>query len=133
MGPFHEVSLLHDGRVVCVRRTRRPFENVEELRYERSRLVEELNAIGRRGRGLLIDSRAAPHSTEGRLDDEFRRYRREVMLGFDQVAALVRTKVGMLQVNRLCAGQASAFQVFDDEAQAIASLLVDGPEDRASR
>jgi hypothetical protein len=132
MGPFHEVSVLHDGRVVCVRRTRRKFESDEELRYERSRLVEQLNAIGRHGRGLLIDSRAAPHSTEGRLDEEFRRYRREVMLGFDRVAALVRTKVGILQVNRLCAGQASAFQVFDDEEQAIASLLRDAFEDRAS-
>ncbi len=74
MGPFHEVSVLHDGRVVCVRRTQRKFETDEELRYERSRLVEQLNAIGRMGRRLLIDSRAAPDSTEGRLDGEVRRY-----------------------------------------------------------
>jgi hypothetical protein len=125
MGPFHEISVLHGGRVVCVRRTGRKFENAEELGFERRRLVEQLNVIGRRGRALLIDSRQAPHSTESLLDEEFRRYRREVMLGFDRVAALVRTKVGMLQVNRLCAGQASAFGVFDDEATAIASLLSD--------
>jgi hypothetical protein len=123
MGPFHEVSVLHDGRVVCVRRTQRQFESAAELRFERLRLVEQLNALGRRGRGLLVDSRTAPHSTESQLDEEFRRYRREVMLGFDRVAALVRTKVGILQVKRLCAGQASAFQVFDDEEAAIASLL----------
>jgi hypothetical protein len=128
MGPFHEVDVLHDGRVVCVRRTPRQFESAEELRFERLRLVEQLNALGRRGRGLLIDSRTAPHSTESHLDEEFRRYRREVMLGFDRVAALVRTKVGILQVKRLCAGQAAAFQVFDDEAAAIASLLAESSE-----
>ena len=129
MGPFHEVSVLHEGRVICVRRTRRKFESAAELRVERLRLVEQLNALGRRGRGLLIDSRTAPHSTERDLDEEFRRYRREVMLGFERVAALVRTKVGILQVNRLCAGQASDFEVFDDEAAAVASLLGGGAAD----
>ena len=123
MGPYHEVSVLHDGRVVRLQRTKRGFETADDLRFERLRLVEQLNTIGRKGRSLLIDSRSAPHSTEAQLDDEFRRYRREVMSGFERVAALVRTKVAILQVNRLCAGQASAFQVFNEEQDAIAYLL----------
>jgi len=133
MGPYHEVSVLHDGRVVRLQRTTRGFETADDLRFERCRLVEQLNSLGRQGRGLLIDSRSAPHSTESHLDEEFRRYRREVMSGFDRVAALVRTKVAILQVNRLCAGQASAFQVFNDESDAVTYLLGADPSSPSSR
>lgn len=125
MGPFHEISVLHGGRVVSVRRSGRVYESAEELRAERRRLSEQLDTIGRTGRGLLIDSRQAPHSTESRWDEEFRRYRRDVMSGYPRVAALVRTKVAILQVQRLCAGQAADFQVFDDEVAALAHLLRD--------
>ena len=133
MAPFHEVTVLRDGRIVRLWRSRRPFADASELRMERRRLVDELNAIGRAGRGLLIDSRLAPHSTESQLEDEFARYRREVMVGYDRVASLVRTKVAILQVNRLLTGQASEFQAFDDEAEAIDYLLHGPPPKRPSR
>ena len=57
MSPFHQVDVLHNGRIVCVRRSARAFEGAQELKLERSLLVEKLNSIGRAGRGLLIDSR----------------------------------------------------------------------------
>lgn len=130
MAPFHEVRVLQDGRIVRLWRSRRPFADAAELRMERRRLVEELNTLGRAGRGLLIDSRLAPHSTEANLEDEFARYRREVMAGYDRVASLVRTKVAILQVNRLLTGQASEFQAFDDEAEATEYLLHGPPPSR---
>ena len=123
MSPFHQVDVLHNGRIVCVRRSARRFEGAQELSLERSLLVEKLNGLGRAGRGLLIDSRSAPHSTDDKLQDEFRRFRVDVSRGFERVATLVRTKVAILQVNRLCADQALAVQPFDDEAAAIAYLL----------
>ena len=97
---------------------------------ERRRLVDELNTLGRAGRGLLIDSRLAPHSTESNIEEEFARYRREVMAGYDRVASLVRTKVAILQVNRLLTGQASEFQAFDAEEDAIEYLLHGPPPSR---
>jgi hypothetical protein len=130
MAPFHEVTALHDGRIVRLWRSPRAFGDAAELRFERRRLVEELNAVGRDGRGLLIDSRLAPHSTEAQLEEEFARYRREVMAGYVRVASLVRTKVAILQVNRLLAGQGPAFQAFDDEAEAIEYLLNGPPPSR---
>jgi hypothetical protein len=132
MSPFHQVELLHDGRVVRVRRSERPFETAAELRQERFRLVEQLNSLGRIGRGLLIDSRAAPHSTEGDMKDEFERFRSEVARGFQRVAILVRTKVGILQVRRLGAPQ-SAIQAFDDEAVALEHLLGEPPRSSGTR
>jgi hypothetical protein len=123
MSPFHQIDVLHEGRIICVRRSARRFETSQELRLERSLLVEKLNSIGRAGRGLLIDSRIAPHSTDDKLQEEFRRFRVDVSRGFERVATVVRTKVAILQVNRLCADQTQTVQPFDDEAAAISYLL----------
>jgi hypothetical protein len=123
MSPFHRVDVLHEGRIVRVQRSGRPYQSAAELNQERLLLREALDKLGRSGRGLLIDSRVAPHSTDERLHEEFRRFRLEVARGFERVAALVRTKVGILQVNRLIADSTSSVQPFDDEAAAIAYLL----------
>ena len=133
MSPFHQVDVLHNGRIVCVRRSARAFEGAQELKLERSLLVEKLNGIGRAGRGLLIDSRSAPHSTDDKLQEEFRRFRVDVSRGFERVATIVRTKVAILQVNRLCADQAQTVQPFDDEAAAISFLLSQIPSAPAAR
>ena len=133
MSPFHQVDVLHNGRIVRVRRSARGFESAQELRLERSLLVEKLNSIGRSGRGLLIDSRSAPHSTDDKLQEEFRRFRVDVARGFERVATLVRTKVAILQVNRLCAEQTQTVQPFDDEAAAVSYLLTPLPGAAAPR
>jgi hypothetical protein len=133
MSPFHQIDVLHNGRIVCVRRSARRFEGAQELRLERSLLVEKLNSIGRAGRGLLIDSRSAPHSTDDNLQEEFRRFRVDVARGYERVATIVRTKVAILQVNRLCADQAQTVQPFDDEAAAIGYLLSQLPEAAPAR
>lgn len=127
MSPFHHVDVLHEGRIVRVQRSERSYQSAAELNQERLLLGEALDKLGRSGRGLLIDSRRAPHSTDERLHEEFRRFRLEVARGFDRVAALVRTKVGILQVNRLIADSTASVQPFDDEAAAIAYLLGQPP------
>jgi hypothetical protein len=126
MSPFHRLEVLHEGRVIRVERSERPYQSAAELNQERRLLGEALDKLGRTGRGLLVDSRGAPHSTDARLEEEFRRFRREVSRGFDRVAALVRTKVGVLQATRLAA-DLSSVQAFDDEAAAIAYLLGQAP------
>ena len=122
--------MLHEGRVIRVQRSERPYQSAADLNQERLLLGEALDKLGRTGRGLLIDSRVAPHSTDERLHEEFRRFRLEVARGFERVAALVRTKVGILQVNRLIADSTSSVQPFDDEAAAIAYLLGQPPRSR---
>lgn len=115
--------MLHDGRVVRVARSEVPYPSAAVLSQERLLLGEALDRLGRAGRGLLIDSRKAPSSTDDRLSDEFKRFRVDVSRGFDRVAALVRTKVGILQVNRLVNDSLTNVHAFDDEAAAIAYLL----------
>jgi fibrillarin-like rRNA methylase len=133
MSLFHEVDFLHDGRIVCVRRSERCFENVHELSRERGLLVKMLDDIGRSGRNLLIDSRAAPYSTDDQMQEEFQRFRLEVARGFERVATLVRTKVAILQVQRLCVSQTRAVQPFDDETAAIRYLLGELPAPSSKR
>lgn len=123
MTPFHQVEVIENSRIVLIRRSERRFESALELSQERVLIVERLNGIGRSGRALLIDSRVAPHSTDDNMQDEFKRFRLDVARGFERVATLVRTKVAILQVNRLCADQTVTVQAFNDEAQAIEYLL----------
>jgi hypothetical protein len=123
MSPFHLVDVLYEGRVVRIVRSSRAFPSVLELHHERLLLGEALNRLGRAGRGLLVDSREAPHSTDDRMQEEFRRFRLDVSRGFDAVAIVVRTKVGMLQVRRLGTQPSSEAHAFDDEATAVAYLL----------
>jgi hypothetical protein len=132
MSPFHRVDVLHEGRIIRIQRSERPYQNAAALNQERLLLGDALDKLGRKGRGLLIDSRAAPPSTDERLHEEFRRFRMEVARGFDRVAALVRTKVGILQVKRLVADKTSSVQAFDDEAAAIGYLL-DQPQEPGPR
>ena len=115
--------MLCDGRVVRIVRSSQSFPSVAELQHERQLLGEALSRLGRAGRGLLVDSRQAPHSTDDRMTEEFRRFRLEIARGFDAVATVVRTKVGMLQVRRLGTDPTSAVQAFDEESAAIEYLL----------
>lgn len=125
MSPFHRVDVLYEGRIVRIVRSHRAFQNVLELHHERLLLAEALNRLGRAGRGLLVDSREAPHTTDERMQNEFRRFRLDVSRGFDAVAIVVRTKVGMLQVRRL--GTSSEARAFDDENVAMEFLLEQVP------
>ena len=106
-----------------VERSEVPYPSAEALSQERLLLGEALDRLGRTGRSLLIDSRKAPNSTDDRLREEFKRFRVEVSRGFDKVAALVRTKVGILQVNRLVGDSITNVHAFDNEAAATAYLL----------
>jgi hypothetical protein len=127
MTPFHQIDVLHNGRIVRVWRSERRFDSAFELSQERVLLVEKLNGIGRAGRGLLIDSRVAPSSTDDHMQEEFRRFRLEVSRGYERVATLVRTKVAILQVNRLCADQTVSIRAFNEEPDAVSYLLGDVP------
>jgi hypothetical protein len=111
-----------EGWVRVVRSAQR-FEDEQQLRVERQNVGLQLDAIGR-GKALLIDSRLAPASTDFELGAEFKALRREVERGFERVAILVKTKVGVLQANRLKDEDASRFmRVFDEERDAIAFLV----------
>lgn len=110
---------LEPGWIRVVRSAQR-FEGEQQIRAERLNIGLVLDAMGRAG-ALLVDSRLAPASTDFEMGTEFRALRREVERGFDRVAVLVQTKLGVLQANRLKTDNPSrVMRVFDDEQEAIA-------------
>jgi uncharacterized membrane-anchored protein len=122
-GGFHEIARV-EPTLVVVRRLAREFTSVAELDLERVRVASALNAVGRSGRGLLVDSRLAPTSTDTRMAAAFEKLRDELARGFERTAVLVSTKIGVLQAKRLTstARVTGGVEVFDDEAAALQFL-----------
>src|SRR5688572_23282546 len=85
---------------ICVVRSAQRFDDEHQVRAERLNIGLVLDNIGRGG-ALLVDSRLAPASTDFELGTEFQALRREVERGFSRVAVLVKSKLGILQANRL--------------------------------
>ena len=105
---FHHLSDEDSGAIIVLTRTGSRFQNADDVEGERVRLRRELDAVGRAGKLLLIDSRAAPLSTDQQVGGAFSELRREIQRGFDCIAVILETKVGVLQANRLAANDLAA-------------------------
>jgi serine/threonine protein kinase len=121
--PFHEVRLLEPG-VVLVRRSSRQFQDDTEVAEERRRIGAALDQLGRHGKRLLVDSRRAPLSTDGRLAAAFMALREEIGRDFERTAVVVDTKIGILQANRLNRETVvdGSLAAFENELEALAFL-----------
>lgn len=130
---FHHLGQADEGAIIVLTRTGKRFQDADEVELERRRLKHELDALGRAGKRLLIDSRAAPLSTDQRLGEAFEKLRREIQRGFDRIAVILETKVGVLQANRLastdlaaCGDPPGLLCIFETEEGAINFLRASG-------
>ena len=105
---FHHLSHEDAGAIIVLTRTGNRFQNADEVKHERARLRRELDSVGRAGKLLLIDSRAAPLSTDQQVGGAFGELRREIQRGFECIAVILETKVGVLQANRLASNDLAA-------------------------
>lgn len=116
------VSLEYDGRIVRFRRLTKQFPNLLVVRDVYDEVIATYDRQGRRGRGLLIDSREAI----GRNDPEFEalllEFRRKSITGFVGYMVLMRTAIGILQAQRFDRAT-NVRLVTDNEADAINALL----------
>jgi hypothetical protein len=118
---FHQLSQADAGAIIVLTRTGKRFQDTDEVELERRRLRRELDALGRAGKRLLIDSRAAPLSTDQQVGGAFGELRREIQRGFERIAVILETKIGVLQANRLastdlaaCGNATSQICLFED-------------------
>jgi hypothetical protein len=106
---------------VRVTRTREPYPTLAEIPSSAAELLAHVP--GDAPRKLLIDFRDGPTA---RNDPEFEAASfkaRSLILGYFPIhAILVRSAVGMLQVNRLAKERGATTNVFLEEAAAIAFL-----------
>lgn len=119
----HYSVFMESGFVRLVRSAAR-FESKAQVLEARLWVGRQLDAFGRTGRGILIDSRLAPPSTDFEHGPEFFELRRETERGFSRTAVLVQTKVGVLQAHRIASQDKSALMVFESESEALDYLLV---------
>lgn len=115
--PFYSVYI--DAGFVRLVRTAARFELRSQVNEARLWVGRQLDAIGRAGRNILIDSRLAPPSTDFEHGAEFKELRRETERGFVRVAVLVQSKLGVLQAHRIATQDKSGLLVFEDEPEAI--------------
>ena len=117
--PYYEISV-EDG-IVRVRRTARAFDSADVARAQYQALIARLRSLA--PRRLLSDLRGAPPA---RNDPEFERAGDELRSGIKALGArtafLVRSAVGVLQVNRLAREIGAEVHVFRDEREALAYL-----------
>ena len=109
-------------RIIILRRTHKRFDDAATVRQEQARLEAALDDLGRATHKLLIDVRRAPLQSSEHLSLAFLDLRNGVRRGFRTIAILTRTKVGLLQAQRLRNEEGSREGVFDQEAEAIEFL-----------
>ncbi|WP_257456919.1 hypothetical protein [Archangium lipolyticum] len=122
-------TVLVDERRGIVRtiRSSAPFTSLEELEGIFTRLGESLDALGRSRYGLLADLRAGP----GRNDPEFeaimeQRHRPRWIGGFRRVGVLVRSTVGVMQIQRHARSDGVERMISKDEDELLKYLTQGG-------
>jgi hypothetical protein len=110
--------------ILRVARSSRPFVSAVDAVRRSLPVVQALDAIGRRGRSLLLDSRAAIGISDPVYESGYRGLRLRIAEGFDRAAVLVRTQAGQLHSRRLIEndGETSRWVVFGEEALALRYL-----------
>ena len=122
--PNPHYSVFMDSGFVRLVRSAARFDSKVQVTEARLWVGRQLDALGRSGRGVLIDSRLAPASTDFEHGAEFCELRRETERGFARIAVLVQTKLGVLQAHRIATQDKSGLVVFEDEAEAVEYVRV---------
>ncbi len=117
-----QVVVHPDEGYVLLRRSAKPLPQLPAARDLIVAMIESLEQLPRERLGLIADMRGPI----GRSDDDFEAVMNElrprIFAGFPRIAVLVRSSVGMLQVQRLgrVDGLSARLLVTHDEAAAIA-------------
>ena len=111
-------------------RTSLGYASLEEIERES---IEIERALQRAGKiRLLVDLRAATPRNDPEFEQAIVKFRRKLFGGGQQVAVLVRTAMGALQVKRHVREDGFAVEVFTNESTALAHLA-QRPSDRGLR
>ncbi len=117
-------TLLRDEPIVLLVRTSVPFSSPLDATRACLPLMAALAPYQRQGHRLLLDSREAVGNNDPEYETWFARFRRELIVGFQQTAVVVQTHVGTLQTQRLLTadGARAHAVVFNALSEALAFL-----------
>ena len=122
-GPYAEIVADDATRIVTFRRTSVPLPSREPIDPFFVQLEDVMKLDDRSRWRLLIDVREAPSRNDPQYEEAFKRHRPRIFGGFERRAVLVKSAVGLLQVNRLARAAGIDERTFGDETEARAFLL----------
>jgi hypothetical protein len=113
-----------DESIGLVRTVRndKPFESLEEVEAVIGELIDALDRLGRERYVLLSDTRAAPGRNDPQFEATIQRLRPRWLGGFRKVGVLVKSAVGMLQIQRYARQDGLSRLVSNDEAELLKYL-----------
>lgn len=111
--------------IARVLRTTEPFPGIADVHREYAEVIRELDAIGRRGRVLLVDMRDSPGRNDPKFEEAMRSIRPAYLGGFVRVGVLVRSVVGTLQIKRYAREDGIVRLIADDPGEIAAYLGID--------
>lgn len=119
------VTVLMDPRVPIVRLVRSdvPYPSIEALEMAIRELIGTLDRLGREGRCLLNDLRAASGRNDPAFEETMQRLRPQLYRGFSRIGLLVRSSAGALQLKRMMREDGDVRMATTDEAALIDYLL----------
>jgi hypothetical protein len=117
-------TVLVDERMGLVRTVRndKPFASMEELEVTFAELSGALDRQGRVRYVLLADIRAAPGRNDPLFEAAIQRLVPRWIGGFRRVGVLVKSTVGVLQIQRYARGDGISRLVSTDEAELLKYL-----------
>lgn len=121
---FYEVELHPRGAIV--RRTRRPYLDLEELADSFAALELHFQRLPAEATTLLVDLRLAGGRNDEAFEAALAPLRRALLSRFPRTGLLVRSTIGRLQLERYLAADGIQARVFADEAAAM-DWFLDAP------
>jgi len=119
----HFIVLVEEQKgLVRTVRNDRGFGSIQELEAAFTELSEILDGLGRERYVLLADIRAAPGRNDPQFEAAIQRLRPRWIGGFRKVGVLVRSAVGLLQVQRYAKQDGVERRVSTDEAELLKYL-----------
>lgn len=123
-GKHFTITVDENKKLVRVKRTKTPYASIAELKQTnelRRRLLRDYDGLRY---CLLLDARDGPLRNDPEFEETARESRTEMIATFHRTAIVVKTAVGMLQLQRLNRTDNSPnVRVFhDDEVAALAFL-----------
>ena len=109
--------------LVTLRRTDAPIDAADTFESELLKVDRAMARLDQGAHVLLLDLRLGPMRSDPVFDAVLVRRTPQVVRKFRRVATLVRTAVGVLQLNRQTREMGGRAGVFQDEAAALAYLL----------
>src|SRR5262245_21455096 len=116
---YMRLEIDHERRLVRQTRSALSYEDIVTLEQSLEQLYTQMFGLDREQYVLLQDMRASRGRNDPAFEAAVARARPRMVGGFRRVAILVRTRVGMLQAQRLEQSTQVRAQVFTEEDEAL--------------